>query len=207
MLVKEALEKGLLRAVPLQDKKDWPEPYKNKPVIEYVKLLNKRVAIVNTQGKFWYLHNKEITNRTMTSDTGMSLIYLDEEAPQAKSSKSSFFKTVLTANVLSTNIIGLSEVKDEVLPKRFASLIIDVISGKALTPVEVVSLLSDSRTYNVLKQDDLIRLTTDAELLEIATQATIRGRLFVQEIKDGVKKPLSLKLFKNKDLKKIQSLK
>lgn len=212
MKLSKAIKKGYLRVVPTQDNGRYPVPYKNEKVIDYKTLINQKVCLVNVQGKFIFAKkDDDLSKVTLTTHTGRSLIYIDDEqlskdSKYGKTSKSDFVVFELTNAVLSAEIINLSYVREEVVPDSFAKLCLRVIKGEKITDKNLASLLCDYRTKNIFETDDLVKLTSNGELIEIAKQVTPRAKLLIQEVKDGVDKPVSLELFETKVLKNVSKL-
>ncbi|HHJ3433259.1 hypothetical protein [Enterococcus faecium] len=208
MKVEEALRQKLLRAVPLQKNGKYPEKYKDADWISHKKLIGQKVALVNIQNKFLYIKNPEVAKVTFTGDTKTSLVLIDTNFDDIKTTttRSSYMVVTLNEAVLKSHIIELSLVKDVLAVTSFANLAMQVIQGEELTDEQIASLLCDPRTMNVFEVEDLLHLTDDVELIEICKQVTPRARLFVQEVKDGNSKPKATQLFQNKVLRKVSKL-
>lgn len=200
MNLKDALSHKMLRVVPLQEN-GWAEPYRDFEPIDYKTLLGQEVALINFYGKFVYVRNKELADETLTSSTGVSLAYVDvapavlKTIPNIKVNKSKFIKITLNEETLSKEMAPLSRVRSLFEEKYFADLAIKVINGEVLTDVDAISLLVDPRLLNVFGYEDVVKLTRDGVVYEIANQSTTRGKLYLQEIRDGVTAPRALELF------------
>lgn len=200
MNLKDALSHKMLRVVPLQEN-GWAEPYRDFEPIDYKTLLGQEVALINFYGKFVYVRNKELADETLTSSTGVSLAYVDvapavlKTIPNIKVNKSKFIKITLNKETLSKEMAPLSRVRSLFEEKYFADLAIKVINGEVLTDVDAISLLVDPRLLNVFGYEDVVKLTRDGVVYEIANQSTTRGKLYLQEIRDGVTAPRALELF------------
>jgi len=205
--IEEALTNHLLRAVPLQ-KNGYPEKYKGAPIISHLMLRDQDVALINEKGRFIYTKDPEIAKMTFTSSTNRSLIFIDDPTLefQEKVKKSDFIKVKLTKAVLSADVINLSAIHDEMSVSSFSELAMKIFNKDRLNEEQLASLICDPRTHRVFDMDAILKLTDDVELIEIGNQITPRARLFMVEMEQGEKKPLSLSLFKSKLVKKAKKL-
>lgn len=209
--LREALEKKYLRPV-AEGKNGYPMAYKNEVFEDFEKFIGKEVMLVNVEKKFLMLKDKELSNKTFTGANNKALVFIDNSEHAKGVKASDFIKVKLDQGALETRIVNSSSVYGELMIDSFAELAIKVIKEEKLTEKQLASLMCDKRTLEVFDMKDIFEvmeksdITKNPELIEIVYQKTTRARLFAQEVKDGNSKPLSLSLFKSKELKDVIKL-
>ena len=208
MNLETALTRNLIRPVPIDSKTGFMESYKGKDVIDFHDLLNTEIVLVNAYGKFMYIKNKAISGQTITSMSGVAIVYIDTPLSVANAikrvNKSSFIKVKLDEKTLQTELANLSEVDKLLSPTTFASLAVRIINKDTLSDTELISILVDSRFLNVFDYADITNFTHDGVIFDIASQRTLRAKLYVQELRDGVEEPESLALFTQEEVKVLK---
>lgn len=219
MLLEEALNKHLLRPVPLQSS-GWPIKYKDTDWIDYRQHIGEHLALLNVARKFAYLKN--IDNLSMPTlilpNKKKALAYIGNLNPSDYQAKASDWVSVtLTEKLLKTNIANIEDLQSE-MDFSFDRVAFKLAQGdpEKLSDVEAVSLICDLRAYQIFDKGTLLTLATrfnmdnDAnfgDFSEIINQNTVRGRLLLYERSQGIEKPLALKLFNNKILNRGKALK
>ena len=219
MKIREALDKGWLRLVPMKPTGSWYVPYKGKPVESYKKHKGEVMALLNSGGRFAFVKNGEaFSDITYVSLKKVAILNVDTDDKQNYDTRANAWTQVrVTGNFLESNIADTSDANVQQSLLFFNDVISRAIQGKKLNEIELVSLLEDPDTYKILCKETLLNLygVQGGDLAEIVranvnpnfVAAGDRGRLLIWERAHGVKKPIALQLFDNQLLNKAVELK
>lgn len=219
MKIREALDQGLLRLVPMKPNGSWYAPYKGKPIESYKKHKGEIMALLNSGGRFAFVKNGEnFSDITYVSLKKVAILNVDTDDQQNYDTRANSWTQVrVTGAFLESKIANTSDTDVQKNLLFFNDIISRAIQGKKLNEIELVSLLEDPDTYKILCKETLLHLygVQGGDLAEIVRAnvnpsfdaAGDRGRLLVWERAHGVKKPIALQLFDNQLLNKAVELK
>lgn len=226
MLLKEALDKELLRLVPQQETSYFPEPYKNVETWEdWRNNIDKDMTLINVKKKFVFLnrtdldkladHGRSLQKETLFfKDKHKAIVFLGSKTADEvdyRVRENDFVSVKLTEDLLNQRIANIEALNIGVTSLNVA--LRRVIQGQitTLTTEELVGVLCHPTTYKICEETSLrkiiqtivSRINDDriySDLNEILNHRTERSRLLLWERGQGIEKPEALKLFNNRIL-------
>lgn len=204
MLVKDALDKGLLRIVPLNENGSWFQPYKGKPVEKYQDHMDEVMYVIRTSKDITLIKDSAgMASQTYVSPTGVAIVYSKGKKLPGKHGMQ--FKIKISDEFLNAEIGSVDS--DEVAESMaaFNSIAVRVLKGETLSEVELASFVETPDTYQVFSGETLLNVTgvRGSDLAEIVRACQNdklkpegeRARLLMWERAHDIKKPLSYALF------------
>lgn len=206
MKVKEALDKGYFRIVPLNESGSWYVPYKGKPLEDYHEHAGETMYVIKTGKACTFLKNAtSLRGKTYVSPSGTAIVYTGGDQQKVPGKASTQFKVTIDETFLEAEIASASDdaVSDSVL--TFNVLAFRLLQGQSLNETELASLVECPDTYQVLAKETLLETSgvRGTDLLEVVRACASdsfrpegdRARLLVWERAHDIARPLALNLY------------